>query len=87
MRSGGGKYTRNAQTSGQLVKNQRSLKSPRKRLICYLTLSGKIVATVLDKRERERQIDVAQGDTRSRAQLGKCTWPPCVQVYLDSLPW
>ena len=28
----------NAQTSGQPVKDQRSLKSPRKWLICYLTL-------------------------------------------------
>ena len=32
------------QTSGQPVKYQRSLKSPRKWLICYLTLGGKIAA-------------------------------------------
>ena len=37
--------------------------------------------------ERERQGDAAHGNTRSRAQLGKRrTWPPRVQVYLDSLP-
>ena len=37
--------------------------------------------------ERERQGDVAHGNTRRRAQLGKRrTWPLLVQVYLDSLP-
>ena len=31
---------------------------------------------------------IAHGDTRIRAQLGKCrTWPSRVQVYLDFLPW
>ena len=36
----------------------------------------------------ERQGEVAHGDTRSRAHLGKCrTWPPHVQVYLNSLSW
>ena len=39
----------NAQTSGRPVKDRRSLKSHRKRLICYLTLSGKIAATAMDK--------------------------------------
>ena len=31
---------------------------------------------------------LAHGDTKSRVQLGKRrTWPPRVQVYLDSVPW
>ena len=38
-----------AKTSGRPVKDQRSLKSPRKRLISYLTLSSKIAATAMDK--------------------------------------
>ena len=39
------------------------------------------------QREHERQGDVAHGNTRSRAQLGKRrTWLPRVQVYLGSLP-
>ena len=46
---------RNVQTSGRLVKDQRSLKSPRKRLICYLTLSGKIAATAIEKELNTRQ--------------------------------
>ena len=58
MHSGPGGPTCNAQTSGQLVKDQRSLKLPRKRLISYLTLSGKIAATAMDKELNTRQ-DVA----------------------------
>ena len=46
---------RNAQMSGQLVKDQSSLKLPRKRLICYLTQSGKIAATAMDKELNTRQ--------------------------------
>ena len=46
---------RNAQKSGQPVKYQRSLKSPRKRLICYVTLSGKIAATAMDTELNTRQ--------------------------------
>ena len=45
----------NAQMSGRPVKDQRSLKSPRKRLIPYLTLSGKIAATAMDKELNTRQ--------------------------------
>ena len=37
---GGWGGTRNAQTSGRPVKDQRSLKLPRTRVISYLTLSG-----------------------------------------------
>ena len=37
------------------VKDQRSLNSPRKRLISYLTLSVKIAATVMDKELNTRQ--------------------------------
>ena len=55
MRSGPGGPTRNAQTSGRSVKDQRSLKLPRKRLISYLTLSGKIAATAMDKELNTRQ--------------------------------
>ena len=44
--------TRNAQTSGRPVKDQRSLKL---RFICYLSLSGKIAATVMDKELNTRQ--------------------------------
>ena len=37
--------------------------------------------------ERERQVDVAHGNTRSRAQLGeRRMWLPRVQVYFSSLP-
>ena len=46
---------RNVQMSGRLVKDQRSLKSPRKRLISYLTLSSKIAATAMDKELNTRQ--------------------------------
>ena len=45
----------NMQMSGWPVKDQRSLKSPRKQLICYLTLSGKIAATAMDKELNTRQ--------------------------------
>ena len=56
MHSGpGGPLTRNAQTSGRPVKDQMSLKLPRKWLICYLTLSGKIAATAMDKELNTRQ--------------------------------
>ena len=48
MRSGPG-GRRNAQTSGRPVEDQRSLKSLKKRLISYLTLSGKVSATAMDK--------------------------------------
>ena len=48
VRSGpGGPH--NTQTSGRPVKDQRSLKLPRKWLICYLTLSSKIAATAMGK--------------------------------------
>ena len=53
--SGPGGGTRNAQMSGQLVKDQSSLKLPRKRLICCLTQSGKIAATAMDKELNTRQ--------------------------------
>ena len=57
MRSGlGGGGGVNAQMSGWLVKDQRSLKSPRKLLICYLTLSGKIAATAMDNIAREAEV-------------------------------
>ena len=46
---------RNAQTSGRPVKDQRSLKSPRKWLISYLILSDKIAATAMDKELNTRQ--------------------------------
>ena len=49
VRSGPGGPTCNVQTSGRPVKDQRSLKLSRKQLICYLTLSGKIAATAMDK--------------------------------------
>ena len=39
----------------RLVKDQRSLKMPRKWLICYLTLSGKLAATAMDKELNTRQ--------------------------------
>ena len=41
--------------SGRLVKDQRSLKLPRKQLISYLTLNGKIAATAMDKELNTRQ--------------------------------
>ena len=47
---------RNMQTSGRPVKDQRSLKSPRKWLISYLILSGKIAATAMDKELNTRQV-------------------------------
>ena len=55
MRSGPGGPTCNAQTSGWPVKDQRSLKLPRKLLISYLTMSGKIVVTAMDKELNTRQ--------------------------------
>ena len=55
VRVPGGPLTRDVQTSGRPVKDQRSLKSPRKQLICYLTLSGKIAATAMDKELNTRQ--------------------------------
>ena len=45
----------NVQTSGRPVKDQRSLKSPKKWLICYLTLSDKIAATAMDQKLNKRQ--------------------------------
>ena len=45
----------NVQKSGRLVKDQRSLKSPRKWLICYLTLRCKIAAIAMDKELNTRQ--------------------------------
>ena len=56
MRFGpGGAYPRNAQTFGQPVMDQKSLTSPKKRLICYLSLCGKIAATAMDKELNTRQ--------------------------------
>ena len=42
-------------TTGRPVNEQMSLKSPRKWLICYLTLNGKIAATAMDKELNTRQ--------------------------------
>ena len=41
--------------SGRPVQDQRSLKSPRESLICYLTLGGEIAATSTDKELNTRQ--------------------------------
>ena len=45
----------NTQTYGRPVKDQRSLKLPRKWLICYVTLEWKIAATAMDKELNTRQ--------------------------------
>ena len=45
----------NVQTSGQPVKDQWSLKSPRQRVISYLSLSGQIAATAMDRELNTRQ--------------------------------
>ena len=55
--------------SGRPVKDQRSLKSPRKRLICYLTLSGKIAATAMDKELNTRQEVLLVKLGRTKLQL------------------
>ena len=55
----------NVQMSGWPVKDQRSLKSPRKWLISYLTLSDKIAATAMDKELNTRQ------DVYVLVQLGR----------------
>ena len=60
---------RNAQTSGRPVKDQRSLKLPRKWLICYLTLSAKIAATAMDKELNTRQDVLVVQLGRTKLQL------------------
>ena len=59
----------NVQMSGRSVKDQRSLKSPRKRLICYLTLNGKIAATAMDKELNTRQDVILVQLGRTKLQL------------------
>ena len=69
---GGGGAKPNAQTSGRPFKDQRSLKLPRKRLICYLTLSGKTTATAMDKElntEYETSCPSASVRTYKKLQL------------------
>ena len=60
---------RNVQMSGLPVKDQRSLKSLRKWLICYLTLSGKISATAMDKQLNTRQDVLLVQLGRTKLQL------------------
>ena len=78
--------TRNAQTSGQQVKDQRSLKSPRKRLISYLTLSGKIAATAMDKELNTRQDDLLVPLGRTKLQLTGSFWITTVLRFSILLP-
>ena len=57
------------QMSGQPAKDQRSLKLPRKRLSCYLTPSGKIAATAVDKELNTRQDVLLVQLGRTKLQL------------------
>ena len=69
--------------SGWPVEDERSLKLPRKQLICYLTLSGNIAGIAMDKELNTRQ-DVLSGLVwkykypRNRFLLNK----KCYTLYL-----
>ena len=60
---------------------------PNNEVLCISSHHSVIRGIHVNASVNVRETYVIHSDTRSRAQLGKrCTWPPRVQVRLDSLP-